>query len=73
MFAKHLTWVSDEFEQYRWVQNKNEDSAQKEMPLKREDDAMDMIRYFATSYMPKKPERIKRVKNYDPLTGRALS
>lgn len=51
MFAKHLTWVADEFEQYRWVQNKNENSAQREVPLKRDDDAMDMIRYFATSYM----------------------
>jgi PBSX family phage terminase large subunit len=50
MFAKHLTWVADEFEQYRWVQNKNENSATREMPLKRNDDAMDMIRYFATSY-----------------------
>lgn len=51
MFAKHLTWIADEFEQYRWVQNKNENSAIKEMPLKRDDDAMDMIRYFCTSYM----------------------
>ena len=50
MFAKHLTWVADEFEQYRWVQNKNENSATREMPLKRNDDAMDMVRYFATSY-----------------------
>lgn len=50
MFAKHLTWVADEAEQYRWVQNKNENSAQREVPLKRMDDAMDMIRYFATSY-----------------------
>ena len=57
MFAKHLTWVADEFEQYRWVQNKNEDSAQREMPLKRDDDAMDMIRYFCMSYMkPPKEE-----------------
>jgi PBSX family phage terminase large subunit len=51
MFAKHLSWVADEFEQYRWVQNKNESSAVREMPFKRDDDAMDMIRYFSTSYM----------------------
>jgi len=50
MIAKNLTWVADEFEQYRWVQNKNENSAQREAPLKRNDDAMDMIRYFAMSY-----------------------
>jgi PBSX family phage terminase large subunit len=73
MFAKHLTWVGDEFEQYRWVQNKNEDSAQKEMPLKREDDAMDMIRYFATSYQPKKPALVRKKRNWDPITGRALA
>lgn len=54
MFAKHLDWVANEFEQYRWVQNKNENSAQREMPLKRDDDAMDMIRYFCMSYRPKK-------------------
>lgn len=51
MFADHLTWVADEFEQYRWVQNKNENSATREMPLKRDDDAMDMIRYFCMSYI----------------------
>lgn len=54
MFADYLTWIADEFEQYRWVQNKNETSAVKEMPLKRDDDAMDMIRYFAMSYQPTK-------------------
>lgn len=54
MFARHLTWVADEFEKYRWVQNKNENSAVKEMPLKRDDDAMDMVRYFSMSF--KKPE-----------------
>ena len=66
MFAKHLDWVANEFEQYRWVQNKNENSAQREMPLKRDDDAMDMIRYFAMSYRPKKerpkPKRPQRMR-----------
>lgn len=52
MFSKNLSWIADEFEKYRWIENKNENSAQKEMPLKREDDAMDMIRYFAMSYQP---------------------
>lgn len=51
MIANHLKWVAEEFEQYRWVQNKNESSAVKEMPLKRDDDAMDMIRYFSMSYV----------------------
>lgn len=50
MFSKELTWIADEFERYQWVQNKNENSPQREMPLKRDDDAMDMIRYFAMSY-----------------------
>lgn len=65
MIAKHLTWVADEFEQYRWVQNKNENSAQKEVPLKREDDAMDMIRYFAMSYM--KPVALPKIPKYKPM------
>jgi len=50
MFAKSLSWVADEFERYRWVQNKNENSSEREAPLKRDDDAMDMIRYFARMY-----------------------
>lgn len=69
MFSKQLSWVADEFEQYKWVQNKNENSAMREMPLKRNDDAMDMIRYFATSYdgrrgtvKPFKPKAMLRAK-----------
>jgi len=73
MFSKHLTWVADELEQYRWVQNKNENAPHREVPLKRDDDAADMIRYFATSYN-KAPERAKPMqRNYDPVTGRLLS
>lgn len=53
MFAKQLTWVADEFERYRWLENKNENSGQREAPLKREDDAMDMVRYFARMFRPK--------------------
>lgn len=56
MFSKEIPWIADEFEKYRWVTSKNENSAQKEMPLKREDDAVDMIRYFAMSY--KKEEEV---------------
>lgn len=48
-FNKYLDWVADEFERYRWLENKS-DGHIKDMPLKRNDDAMDMIRYFATSY-----------------------
>ena len=50
MFAKNLTWVADEFERYRWVESKNIETAEREMPLKRDDDAMDMVRYFAEMY-----------------------
>lgn len=59
MFAKHLSDVAEEFEKYRWVQNKNENSAVREMPFKREDDWMDCIRYFCTSYM-KPPKKTKQ-------------
>jgi PBSX family phage terminase large subunit len=48
-FAKHLTWIADEFERYRWMENQAQGYI-KEVPLKRDDDAMDMIRYFAMSY-----------------------
>ena len=53
MFNKSLTWIADEFEQYRWIENKSSDNAIKESPFKVNDDAMDAIRYFAMSY--KKP------------------
>lgn len=49
MFNKHLTWVADEFEHYRWMENRVQ-GAIKEVPLKKDDDAVDMIRYMAMSY-----------------------
>lgn len=58
MFNKNLTWIADEFEKYRWVENKGSDGAIKEIPLKRDDDAMDCIRYFAMSYMKPQPAYI---------------
>lgn len=53
MFNKNLTWVADEFEKYRWVENKSADGAITEVPYKHDDDAMDMISYFARSYRKK--------------------
>ena len=50
MFNKNLTWIADEFERYRWMENKSADNSIKEVPYKVNDDAMDMIRYFAMSY-----------------------
>lgn len=51
MFAKHLSWAAEEFEKYRWMQSKSGQTAGiKEVPLKKDDDAMDMIRYFAMNY-----------------------
>lgn len=70
MFARHLTWVADEFEKYRWMESN--DGSIKEVPLKRDDDAMDMVRYMAVSY--RKPQIIRRedLPKYvasDPLIG----
>ena len=54
MFSKNLPWVASEFEQYRWMEQKTGMGAGlKNVPLKRNDDAMDMIRYFAMSYKTK--------------------
>lgn len=50
MFNKDLDWIAKEFESYKWVENKSADNAIKEVPYKVNDDAMDAIRYFATSY-----------------------
>jgi len=50
MFSKNLTWIADEFEKYRWLENKS-GGIIKEVPYKADDDAMDMIRYFAMSYI----------------------
>jgi hypothetical protein len=49
MFNKNLTWIADEFEQYRWMEAQ-QDGVIKEVPYKANDDAMDAIRYFAMSY-----------------------
>lgn len=51
MFNKNLTWVADEFEQYRWMEAQ-QDGVIKEVPYKVNDDAVDMIRYMAMSYRP---------------------
>lgn len=50
MFNKNLSWITYEFERYRWMENKTQGII-KEAPLKREDDAMDCIRYFAMNYI----------------------
>jgi len=62
MIAKNLTWAADEFERYRWIQSKSENSSEREAPLKRDDDAMDMIRYFARMYRP----NIAKIRSYKP-------
>jgi PBSX family phage terminase large subunit len=49
MFSKHLTWIADEFEKYRWIENKNDRSLVKEIPYKVQDDSMDAIRYMVMS------------------------
>lgn len=49
MFNKAFNWVADEFEKYRWIETK-QDGVVREVPLKSEDDAMDMIRYFAITH-----------------------
>jgi len=66
MISKHLTWVADEFERYRWLQSQNQNTSQRELPRKRDDDAMDMIRYFAMGY--KKPLKKDR-----PATSGSIS
>lgn len=58
MFNKNLPWIADEFEKYRWMERKT-DGVIKEVPYKKDDDAMDMIRYFAMSYRKKAEKRRK--------------
>lgn len=65
MFSKHLTWIADEFESYRWVENKSADNAIKEVPYKVNDDAMDAIRYFAMIYKKPQPQQ-RPPPNYKP-------
>lgn len=52
-FSRHLNWIADEFERYRWIENKNDPNSVKEIPYKVMDDAMDAIRYFAMSWKEK--------------------
>ena len=58
MFNKQLNWIADEFERYRWVQNKSADDSIKEVPYKVQDDALDCIRYFAMNFK-KEQQHIK--------------
>lgn len=58
MFNKHLTWIADEFERYKWMENKSADNEIKEVPYKANDDAMDCIRYFAMNYRKKMEQSI---------------
>lgn len=74
MFNKNLTWIADEFERYRWMENKSADGVIKEAPLKLNDDAMDAIRYFAISFQKPRPKfqqktfgGIKRI--YEDIPG----
>jgi len=53
MVSKYLGYVADEFEKYRWIQNKNDTSTVREIPYKVGDDMMDAIRYFAMSWKAK--------------------
>jgi PBSX family phage terminase large subunit len=62
MFNKNLPWIADEFERYRWMENKSADNAIKETPNKVNDDAMDAIRYFAMTYK-------KDTDNYDNINA----
>lgn len=54
MFSKHLTWIADEFERYRWMENKSADNEVKEVPYKVQDDALDSLRYYVMNYKKKK-------------------
>lgn len=49
MFSKHLSWIADEFEKYRWIENKNDKSLVKEIPYNVGDDAVSAIRYMVMS------------------------
>jgi PBSX family phage terminase large subunit len=63
MFNKNLTWIADEFEQYRWMESK-EDGIIKEVPYKVMDDAMDAIRYFAMNYRKQQPLYVPKKRNW---------
>lgn len=69
MFAKHLTWVADEFEKYRWIENMSAGYTT-EVPLKRDDDAVDMIRYMAMSYRKQQSFRPEDIPKYVPFDSK---
>lgn len=73
MFNKSLTWIADEFERYRWMENKSADNAVKEVPHKVMDDAMDAIRYFVVSFRGQDskidPNSLPKYKPLDSVIG----
>lgn len=73
MFNKSLSWIADEFEKYRWVENKSADhSTIKEVPYKVDDDAMDAIRYFAMSYQKQKVINLSQLPQFQPVADSDL-
>lgn len=70
MFNKNLTWIADEFENYRWIENKSTDGVIKEVPYKFNDDGMDMISYFARSYKKEEPSyAVPKLEPSDSIIG----
>lgn len=61
MINKDLNWAADEFERYRWIENREDRTEFREIPYKANDDAMDAIRYFAMSWR----EKEKTFRHYD--------
>jgi PBSX family phage terminase large subunit len=50
MFNRHHSYVADEMERYRWIENKNDKSLIREIPYKANDDFCDECRYMAMSF-----------------------
>lgn len=67
MFNKDLTWVADEFENYRWIENKSADGIVREVPNKVMDDALDMIRYMAITHTNRTDSELFITKDKDKL------
>lgn len=56
--ANHLTWIGEQIEGYVWQEIRNSEGQFKQVPVKKDDDSVDALRYFLYSYnKPTQPQR----------------
>lgn len=62
-----------EFETYHYPEDEQGAMLQRDIPVKENDHALDALRYLALAHIEHRKPRIKKERQWDPVTGRSLS